>query len=82
MKTLELTNAKLVNYERRNNSIYGNPSWYVCFDNGTDSIIGKTATNASCGYVVTNFRNGELANVEYHETAKGNIIIDSISKAV
>ena len=56
MKTLELANAKLVSYERRNNSIYGNPSWYVCFDNGTNSIMGKTASNAQCGYTLENFR--------------------------
>lgn len=82
MKTKVLTNAKLTNYETLNNSYYGNPRYRVVFANDNESILGKTATNASCGYIVTNFRNGELANVEYHETAKGNIIIDSISKAV
>ena len=81
MKTLELTNAKLVNYERRNNSIYGNPSWYVCFDNGTDSIMGKTASNAQRGYVVENFRDGRICNVTYHITKGGNTIIDGITEA-
>ena len=80
MKTLELTNAKLVNYERRNSSTYGNPSWYVCFDNGTDSINGKTASNAQCGYSLTNFRDGRLANVTYHVTEGGNTIIDGITE--
>ena len=80
MKTLELTNAKLVNYERRNNSICGNPSWYVCFDNGTDSIMGKTASNAQCGYTVENFRDGRICNVTYHITRTGNTIIDGITE--
>ena len=81
MKTLVLTNAKLTHYERRNSSAYGNPSWYVCFDNGTDSVMGKTASNASCGYVVTNFSDGRACNVSYHITKAGNTIIDSISEA-
>ena len=81
MKTLELTNAKLVSCERRNSSVYGNPAWYVCFDNGTDSVMGKTASNAQCGYTVENFRGGKLANVSYHITNSGNTIIDSISEA-
>ena len=80
MKTLELANAKLVNYERRNNSIYGNPSWYVCFDNGTNSIMGKTASNAQCGHIVTNFRDGRACNVTYHITKGGNTIIDEIKE--
>ena len=81
MKTLVLTNAKLTHYERRNNSTYGNPSWYVCFDNDTDSIIGKTASNAKCGYIVENFSDGRACKVAYHITRAGNTIIDSISEA-
>ena len=81
MKTKVLNNAKLVSYVRRNSSSYGNPSWYVCFDNGTDSIIGKTLANAQCGYTVENFRGGKLANVSYHITKAGNTIIDGIEEA-
>ena len=80
MKTLVLTNAKLVSYERRNSSAYGNPSWYVCFDNGTDSVMGKTASNAQCGYTVENVRDGRACNVSYHITNSGNTIIDGISE--
>ena len=80
MKTLELTNAKLVNYERRNNSIHRNPSWYVFFDNGTDSIIGKTASNAPIGYTLENFRDRRACNVSYHITKGGNTIIDDIAE--
>ena len=81
MKKSLLTNAKLISYERRNNSAYGNPSWYVRFDNGTVRIMGKTASNASCGYSLTNFRDGRLANVTYHVTKAGNTIIDGIEEA-
>ena len=80
MKTLELTNARLVSYERRNSSAYGNPAWYVFFDNGTDSIIGKTASNAQCGYTVENFRDGRTCTVSYHITKAGNTIIDRIAE--
>ena len=80
MKTKVLTNAKLVSYERRNSSAYGNPAWYVCFESGTDSIIGRTASNAQCGYTVENFRDGRACNVSYHITNSGNTIIDSISE--
>ena len=81
MKTKVLTSAKLVSYERRNSSAYGNPAWYVCFDNGTDSVMGKTASNAQCGYTVENFSDGRACNVSYHITRTGNTIIDSISEA-
>ena len=81
MKKSVLTNAKLMRCEKRNCSIYGNPSWYVCFNNGTEEISGKTASNASCGYVVENFRNGSACNVTYHITRSGNVIIDRIAEA-
>ncbi len=81
MKTLELTNAKLMSCEKGNCSVYGNPSWYVCFDNGTEEISGKTASDAGCGYVVGNFRDGRACNVTYHVTRAGNVIIDRIAEA-
>ena len=80
METLELANAKLINYERRNNSVYGNPSWYASFANDTDSITGKIASNAQCGYTLTNFRDGRTCNVTYHITRAGNTIIDGITE--
>lgn len=80
MKTLVLANAKLMSYERRNNSIYGNPSYNVSFSNGSEEITGKTASNASCGYSLTNFSNGRACNVEYHITRAGNTVIDYITE--
>ena len=81
MKTLELKNAKLTRYERKNNSIYGNPSWDVCFSNGSEEVAGKTASNAQCGYTLGNFTDGRACNVTYHITRAGNMIIDKIKEA-
>lgn len=80
MKTLELTNAKLMSYERKNNSYYGNPSWYVSFSNGSEDITGRTASNASCGYSLTNFSDGRPCDVAYHVTRAGRVIIDDITE--
>ena len=80
MKTLELTNAKLMSYEKGNNSIYGNPSYHASFSNGSEEITGKTASDASCGYALENFRDGRACNVTYHITRAGNVIINKIEE--
>ena len=81
MKTLVLTNAKLMSYERRNNSVNGNPSYHASFSNGSEEITGKTASDASCGGALTNFSDGRACNVTYHVTKGGNTIIDWITEA-
>ena len=81
MKTLELTNAKLMSYEKGNCSVYGEPSYHASFSNGSEDITGKTASNASCGYSLTNFRDGRACNVTYHITRAGNTIINRITEA-
>ena len=81
MKHLELKNAKLTNYERRNNSINGNPSYHASFSNGYDEVAGKTASDSKCGYTVENFMDGKNCNVTYHITRAGNMIIDKIKEA-
>ena len=80
MKTLVLANAKLMSYEKGNNSVYGNPSYHASFSNGSEEITGKTASDASCGYSLTNFRDGRACNVTYHVTKGGNTIIDWITE--
>ena len=80
MKTLVLTNAKLMSYERRNNSVSGNPSYHVSFSNGSEEITGKTASDASCGGTLTNFSDGRACNVTYHITRAGNVIINKIEE--
>lgn len=81
MKTLKLVNTTLVKYERRNNSAAGNPSYSLCFTNGTEMIAGKTASNAPCGYTAENFSDGRACDVTYHITRAGNVIIDKIKEA-
>ena len=81
MKTLVLTNAKLMSYERRNNSVSGNPSYHVSFSNGSEGITGKTASDAKCGYTLTTFSDGRACNVTYHITRAGNTVIDRITEA-
>ena len=80
MKTLELTNAKLMSYERRNNSVSGNPSYHASFSNGSEEIAGNTASDASCGGTLTNFSDGRACNVTYHITRAGNVIINKIEE--
>ena len=78
MKTLVLTNAKLMSYERRSDSVSGNTSYFLWFSNGTETVAGKTASDKPCGNVVTNFRDGRICNVAYHVTRAGNTVIDRI----
>ena len=80
MKTLVLTNAKLMSYERRNNSVNGNPSYHASFSNGSEEITGRTASDASCAYSLTTFSDGRACNVTYHVTRTGNTVINRITE--
>lgn len=69
-------NLKLINYERLKNSIYGNPKYLCFFENEQGEIVkGKTATNGSVAYCITNFLNTFKVFVT-HFTNNGNLIID------
>lgn len=82
MKTLKLTNAKLMSYEKGNNSVNGNPSYHASFSNGSEVVTGKTASNASCGYSLTNFSDGRPCDATYYITRSGRVIIDEIKEAI
>lgn len=70
--------GKLVDYERRNCSRYGNPKFYGFFENENgETLEATTATDASCGYGFLNQRD-EVREIEYHTTRTGNNIIDYI----
>lgn len=56
-------------------SVYGNPSYWVEFDNG---LYGYTASNAACAYGIKNPEYKEKAVVTYHYTPNNNLIIDNI----
>lgn len=67
----------LTDYKRLYNSTCGNPCYWLQFTNDTESICGRTATNASCAYGALNQIDNERI-VEYHYTRTGNLIIDYI----
>ena len=70
--------GKLIHYERKNNSYYGNPKYYGVFENENGEVLtATTATNASCAYGFLNSQDKERT-IAYHTTKTGNNIIDYI----
>lgn len=68
----------LINYNRLNCSVNGNPAFSGTFQNATGATItGRTASDAACGYSFLNNRDNEKI-IEYHETKTGRIIFDYI----
>lgn len=80
MKTNRIqTIAKIKDVQFRNTSVYGNPSYYITFENETgETIKGYTAANAACAYGCTNSELREFACIVYHITKGGKVIIDNI----
>ena len=79
MTTRIKTIGKIKGTSYRNTSYYGNPSYYVLFENETgETIKGYTAPNAQCGYSCTNSEFRKFAYIEYHITKGGKIVIDDI----
>ena len=73
------TIAKIKDVQYRNRSVYGNPSYYITFeDEKGELIIGYTKPNAECAYGCKNPDLREFAYIEYHTTKSGKIIIDYI----
>ena len=73
------TIGKIKGTSYRNTSYFGNPSYYVLFEDETGELIkGYTAPNAACAYGCTNSELREFAYIEYHQTKSGKIIIDNI----
>ena len=63
----------------RNTSYFGNPSYFLTFENEEGELIkGYTVANASCGYSCTNSDLREFAYIEYHITKGGKIVIDDV----
>lgn len=80
MKTeRQKTIGKIKDVQFRNKSVYGNPSYYITFENEEgEEITGYTATNSSCAYGCKNPDLKEFAYIEYHQTKSGKIVIDYI----
>ena len=73
------TIAKIKNVEFRNKSVYGNPSYYIAFeDEKGELLIGYTKPNADCAYGCKNPDLQEFAYIEFHETKSGKVVIDQI----
>ena len=71
--------SKIKDVTFRNRSIYGNPSYYITFDDETgEEITGYTSPNADCAYGCKNPDLKEFAYIEYHATKSGKIVIDYI----
>ena len=73
------TIAKIKDVTFRNRSVYGNPSYFLTFENEKGELIkGYTVANSSCAYGCTNPDLKEFAYIEYHVTKGGKIVIDYI----
>lgn len=70
--------GKLANYERKNNSVYGNPKYTALFvDDDLNILRATTANNAACAYGFLNYPE-KMRKITYHITKNGNNIIDYI----
>lgn len=80
MKNETIKNVVLVRFERCNSLVNGNPKYECTWkDESNCWLTGKTGTDCSCGYEVTNYQDGKrLADVTYHYTGKGKMIITGI----
>ena len=80
MKTnRQKTIGKIKDVTFRNRSVYGNPSYYITFENEKgEEITGYTKPNADCAYGCRNEDLQEFAYIEYHVTKSGKIVIDYI----
>ena len=80
MKTQrQKTIGKIKDVTFRNRSVYGNPSYYITFENEKgEEIQGYTKANADCAYGCKNPNLREFAYIEYHTTKSGKVVIDLI----
>ena len=71
--------SKIKDVKFKNRSVYGNPSYYITFEDETgEEIEGYTKPNADCAYGCRNEDLREFAFIEYHSTKSGKIVIDLI----
>ena len=73
------TIAKIKNVQYRNTSVYGNPSYFIAFEDEKGKLlIGYTKPNADCAYGCKNEDLRKFAYIEYHTTKSGKVVIDLI----
>ena len=71
--------GKIKGTSYRNTSYYGNPSYFITFEDEKGELIkGYTAPNAACAYGCKNSEFTKFACIVYHITKSGKVIIDNI----
>lgn len=79
MKKFNL-NCEVLSIERQRSSYEGNPCFKFELMTKDYVFFAKTATNASCAYMVTLSMEHKIYNFVGHYTKNGNAIIDFINK--
>ena len=65
---------------RKCTSSYGNPSYWVNFASKDGrEFKGHTASNAQCGYIVSDLVD-KKCKIGYHYSQKGTLIIDTMEE--
>lgn len=89
MSTKKITiAARLIDSEALNCSQYGNPRAKLWLELADGShVIATTATDATAGYCVGNWRNAKARGlpwglIDYHVTRGGSVIVDQIGIGV
>jgi hypothetical protein len=78
MKNFTIT-ATFDYYERRHNSINGNPCFFIKFtDKDGYAYMGRMAPNAGSSYIICDSIKGQTFNFTCHHTKTGAIIVDYI----
>lgn len=67
--------VKILDYQYKTTSIYGNPSYWVWFEKDNTVNCGYTGSNCVCGYAVRNYKKNDTIEIIYHYTKTGSIII-------
>lgn len=76
-------NCTILSVRYHHTSTMGNPSYWVVFqcENEGSVISGMTATNASCGYLISSsWEDVKVKEIKLHTTKTGRTIIDTITK--
>ena len=81
MKKTKLIHVKVIDINRRRNSVNGNPRYDVtlCDDNACKMYFATTQSDAMCGYAIHSGMIGKRLDVTIHFTAKGTPIIEYIN---
>ena len=71
------TIGAFLSLEKLNNSVTGNPRYFLVIDTAHGVIHGKTKSDVMWAYAMP--KEDTLCNVVFHITKTGNIVFDDIS---